>query len=212
MHYAVYVMTTGSKRGVILKPQLVGTTHNEPEYYTVNNKINGATFFREVSSFALYCFGCWHSTDVIEVLMQSSGEPIHLQPAHISPVRLHFFQSRVCSQALVLMCCSLASLSSFILGEISCSRLDFTARKPNTREPRARGNEWMRRGPAGNLTTKCEGVTLSLCSLAAVRAFSERESWTSVCTVACQKSLRCVKSHNICTQRAGHETQLFAFP
>lgn len=85
--------------------------------------------------------------------------------------------------------------------------------KPNTPENQEQEgrSEW---GDAlqGNLTTRCEGVTLPLCSLAAVRAFSERESWTSVCTVACQKSLRRVKSHNICTQRAGHETQRFAFP
>lgn len=158
-------MTTGSKRGVILKPQLVGTTHKEPEYHTVKqfNKINCAAFFRDVSSFALYCFGCWHSTDVIEVLMQSSGEPIHLLPAHIPPERLHFFQSRVCSQPLVLMCCSLASLSSFILGEISCSGLDFTVRKPNTRETkskRERVNEERPCGQSDDEVWRCHSLAL----------------------------------------------------
>lgn len=192
-------MMTGSKRGVTLKPQLVGTTHKEAEYHTVKqfNKINCASFFRDVSSFALYCFGCWHWTDVIEVLMQSSGEPIHLLPTH----NLSFW----CA-ALWPLCRLSSSARSLAPAWISPSE------NQTPEKPRARGNEWMRRGPAGNLTTRCEGVTLSLCSLAAVRAFSERESWTSVCTVACQKSLRCVKSHDICTQRAGHETRLFAFP
>lgn len=99
------------------------------------------------------CFGCWHSADVIEVLMQSSGELIRLQPAHTFPKKPHFFQLLACFETLFLVCCSLAYSSSFILGKISRSCLEKTKRL-RTKSWRVRVNE--------DLTTRCEGVTLPL--------------------------------------------------
>lgn len=132
---------------------------------------------------------CWWMTWCftrlsISALVKSLQEPPHFQP--------QVFHN------LFLIPSSLPS-PSFILGDISCSCLDFTVWKPNTRTERGTTKQCengivQQERLTSKLTTGCEGVTLasaltlslfycrfSYCSVHPLW----RRSWTSVYTVVC---------------------------
>lgn len=139
-------------------------------------------------------------------MMQSFGMTIRLQSVQISPGG-SIFPTQGFSQPPFLIYSSLPS-PSFIPSEISCSCLDFTVRKPNTRTwgGGAWRKEWMRRGPQAiwQLGVKVSlspprSRTLSLFFSRCCAYPLWRESWTSVCTVVCQKSLYCAKNSTVCS-------------
>lgn len=137
-----------------------------------------------------------------------------------SPVRSDLSRRLHFSQPLFLIYSSLPS-PSFIPGEISCSSLDFTVRKPNTRTQKGGG---MKEGvneerPTSNLATGCEGVTLastlshSFTLFLSLLGISSVTGELNICVHSgvSEVTILCKITQHI-HSKPGHKTRVFVFP